>query len=170
MRLEHFAATAKLRAAATNPVPPSFERRWGALLVADIVEYSRLTSINEERTYLLYKSHRRELIDPKIREHGARFVKSTGDGILAEFSTALDTANCAIHIQQGMAERCDGVSEDRRIVFRIGLSCGKIISDPEDIYGHDVNVAALLQQSRSGRYRDDQRGRATGAGYTSVAA
>jgi adenylate cyclase len=121
------------------------ERRWGAFLAADVVEYSRLTSINEERTYFLYKSHRRELIDPKISEHNARFVKSTGDGILAEFATALDATRCAIQVQQSMVERCKDDASDCRIVFRIGLSCGMIIADPEDIYGHEVNVAARLQ-------------------------
>jgi adenylate cyclase len=101
--------------------------------------------LNEERTYLLYKSYRRELIDPEIAKYRARFVKSTGDGVLAEFGTALDAAHCSIEIQRGMAKRCKGVSADRQIVFRIGLSCGNIIVDPEDIYGHDVNVAARLQ-------------------------
>ena len=121
------------------------ERRWGAVLAADVVEYSRLTSLNEERTYFRYKSHRHELIDPKIVEHRARFVKSTGDGILAEFSTAVDAARCAIQVQQSMAERCKDEANDHRIIFRIGLSCGRIIADPEDIYGHEVNVAARLQ-------------------------
>jgi len=100
MRLEHFVAAKK-----PSPIPEHsseamsrfIERRWGAVLAADVVEYSRLTSLNEERTYFRYKSHRHELIDPKIVEHRARFVKSTGDGILAEFSTALDAARCAIH-------------------------------------------------------------------------
>jgi adenylate cyclase len=101
--------------------------------------------LNEERTYFRYKSHRHELIDPKIAEHRARFVKSTGDGILAEFSTAVDAARCAIQVQQSMAERCKDEANDHRIIFRIGLSCGRIIADPEDIYGHEVNVAARLQ-------------------------
>jgi adenylate cyclase len=101
--------------------------------------------LNEERTYFRYKSHRHELIDPKITEHRARFVKSTGDGILAEFGTVLDAARCAVQVQQSMAERCKGEASDHRIVFRIGLSCGRIIADPEDIYGHEVNVAARLQ-------------------------
>ena len=120
-------------------------RRWGAVIAVDVVEYSRLTSMNDERTYFLYKSHRRELIDPKIAEFGARFLKSTGDGIMAEFETALDAASCAVHVQQGMATRCRDEDAETQIVFRIGVSCGKIIADPEDIYGHDVNVAARLQ-------------------------
>lgn len=143
MHVEHFTAVASLPA--SEPTPFFHDRRWGAVLAADVVEYSRLTSLNEERTYLLYKSHRRELLDPKIAEYRARFVKSTGDGILAEFSTALNAALCAVQIQRAMVERCKGMPADRQMVFRIGLSCGNIIADPEDIYGHDVNVAARLQ-------------------------
>ncbi|MBR0797922.1 adenylate/guanylate cyclase domain-containing protein [Bradyrhizobium jicamae] len=120
-------------------------RRWGAIIAVDVVEYSRLTSQNEEQTYLQYKSHRRELIDPKIAEFGARFLKSTGDGVMAEFETALDAARCAVHVQRGMVERCQGEAAETQIVFRIGVSCGRILADPEDIYGHDVNVAARLQ-------------------------
>jgi adenylate cyclase len=148
MRLEHFTAALKsptIPAAPSGAIPLFIERRWGAFLAADVVEYSRLTSLNEEQTYFLYKSHRRELIDPKINEHRARFVKSTGDGILAEFGSALDAARCAVQVQQSMVERCRKATSDCRIVFRIGLSCGRIIADPEDIYGHEVNVAARLQ-------------------------
>jgi adenylate cyclase len=146
--MEHFTA-AGVWAAISGAVDGSKarlpERRWGAVLTADVVEYSRLTSQNEERTYFRYKAHRRELIDPKIAEYRARFVKSTGDGIMAEFETVLDAVRCAVQVQERMVERGKGESEDRRIVFRIGLSCGNIIADTEDIYGHDVNVAARLQ-------------------------
>lgn len=129
MRLEHFTAALKsptIPAAPSGAIPLFIERRWGAFLAADVVEYSRLTSLNEEQTYFLYKSHRRELIDPKINEHRARFVKSTGDGILAEFGSALDAARCAVQVQQSMVERCRKATSDCRIVFRIGLSCGRI--------------------------------------------
>jgi adenylate cyclase len=148
MRLEQFSVSKKppkIPKASRGSISRLIERRWGAVLAADVVEYSRLTSLNEERTYFLYKSHRHELIDPKIIEHGARFVKSTGDGILAEFATVLDAARCAVQVQQNMVERCKDDPSDHRIVFRIGLSCGRIIADPEDIYGHEVNVAARLQ-------------------------
>ena len=84
---------------------PEPERRWGAVLSADVVAFSRLMQLDEERTYNLYKSHRRELIDPKLRQYGARFVKSTGDGIMAEFPTALGATRCALEVQQGMAAR-----------------------------------------------------------------
>ena len=127
------------------PTVPVFERRWGAILTADVVEYSRLTSVDEEQTYVLYQSHRREVLNPKTRQYGARFLKSTGDGILAEFETPIDAARCAIDVQQSMVERCRGIPKDSRIIFRIGLSYGRILVDPEDIYGHHVNVAARLQ-------------------------
>jgi len=124
---------------------PTFERRWGAVLAVDVVEYSRLTILNAELAYHLYKSHRHELLDPKLREYRARFFKSTGDGILAEFETAIDAARCAIDVQKGMIKRCRSVAKNSQIVFRMGLSCGPILADVEDIYGHDVNVAARLQ-------------------------
>jgi adenylate cyclase len=124
---------------------PTLERRWGAVLAVDVVEYSRLTILNAELAYYLYKSHRHELLDPKLREYRARFFKSTGDGILAEFETAIDAARCAIDVQKGMIRRCRSAAKDSQIVFRMGLSCGPILADAEDIYGHDVNVAARLQ-------------------------
>ena len=85
--------------------PPVPERRWGAVLTADVVEYSRLTRIDEEQTYFLYQSHRQEVLYPKTKEYGARFLKSTGDGIMAEFESALDAARCAIDVQRSMDER-----------------------------------------------------------------
>jgi len=124
---------------------PTLERRWGAVLTVDVVEYSRLTFLDPEFAYYLYKSHRNELVDPKLREYRVRFFKSTGDGILAEFETAIDAARCAIDVQTGMIERGRRTAKDSRIVFRMGLSCGPIMADAEDIYGHDVNVAARLQ-------------------------
>jgi adenylate cyclase len=132
-------------AVANEPVAQYPVRRWGAVIALDVVEFSRLSSQNDELTYFQYKSHRRELIDPKLAEFGARFLKSTGDGIMAEFETALDATRCAVHVQQGMAERYQGGAADTQIFFRIGVSCGRIIADVEDIYGHDVNVAARLQ-------------------------
>jgi class 3 adenylate cyclase len=145
MRNIHLNAIEQLRLTHASEAADELERRWGAVLTADIVEFSRLIHIDEENTYSLYKSHRRELLDPKLREYGARFVKSTGDGILAEFPSALDAARCAVDVQQSMAERCQGIARDSCIIFRIGLSWGRIMADLEDIYGHDVNIAARLQ-------------------------
>ena len=124
---------------------PVVQHRSAAILAADVVGFTRLMCINEHRTYEDYKTHRRELIDPMMISHGGRIVKSTGDGFLVEFPSALDAIRCAISVQQGMAERNQLVPADRRIVFRIGLSYGQIIADSDDIYGTEVNVAARLQ-------------------------
>lgn len=148
MYVEQFTATARRQqvdVVANEPIVEYPVRRWGAIVAVDVVEFSRLSSLNDERTYFQYKSHRRELIDPSLVEFSARFLKSTGDGIMAEFATVPDAMRCAVQVQRGMVERSKGKAVDTRIVFRIGLACGKIIADPEDIYGHDVNVAARLQ-------------------------
>jgi len=125
---------------------PMAERRLAAVMAVDMVGYTRLMGVDEGRTYARYKSHRRELIDPKIAELGARVVKSTGDGVLAEFRSALDAVRCAIQLQQNMAERNQGEPDENRIVFRIGLSYGRIIAEAADIYGDEVNIAARLQE------------------------
>jgi adenylate cyclase len=124
---------------------PTAEHRFATVLAADVVGYTRLMSIDEAGTHARYKSRRRELIEPKIAELDARVVKSTGDGVLVEFRNALDAVRCAIQVQQHMAERNRGEPDDHRIVFRIGLSYGRIIVEPDDIYGDEVNIAARLQ-------------------------
>jgi adenylate cyclase len=91
------------------------------------------------------KTHRRELIDPKIAEYGGRIVKTTGDGLLLEFPSVVDAVRCAVDIQRGMAERNADVAPDHRIAFRIGINVGDIIIDGDDIFGDGVNVAARLQ-------------------------
>jgi adenylate cyclase len=121
------------------------ERRLTAILAADVAGYSRLTSAAEEDTHLRLKEHLRVLIDPKIIEYRGRVVKNTGDGILAEFSSVVDAARCAIEIQRRMAERNINVPEERRIEFRIGVNIGKVIIDSGDIFGNGVNVAVRLE-------------------------
>jgi adenylate cyclase len=116
-----------------------------AVLAADVVGYTHLMCSDEALTYESYKSHRRELIDPMVASHGARVIKSTGDGFLAEFPSASAAVRCALLMQLSMAERNRDVSADRRIVFRIGLSYGRIIAETNDIYGEEVNIAARLQ-------------------------
>jgi len=91
------------------------------------------------------KRHRRELVDPKIKEHRGRTVKLTGDGILVEFASVVDAVRCAVDIQRGMAERNVEVPAERRIEYRIGLNLGDIIIDDKDIYGDGVNIAARLE-------------------------
>jgi adenylate cyclase len=121
------------------------ERRLAAILAADVAGYSRLMGIDEEGTLAALKACRRELIDPKITEHHGRIVKTTGDGALVEFASAVDAARCAMEIQRGMAERNAAIPEDRRIEFRIGINVGDIIIDENDIYGDGVNIAARVE-------------------------
>jgi adenylate cyclase len=121
------------------------ERRLAAILAADVVQYSRLMGVDEEGTLAALKACRRELIDPKIAEHHGRIVKTTGDGALVEFASAVDAVRCAMEIQCFMAERNADVPEDRRIEFRIGVNVGDIIIDEGDIYGEGVNIAARVE-------------------------
>jgi adenylate cyclase len=120
-------------------------RKLSAILAADVVGYSRLMGLDEEGTLERFKAHRAELIDRKIAEHQGRIVKTTGDGLLVEFSSVVDAVRCAVEIQRDMAERNAGVPQDRRIDFRIGINLGDIIVDGDDIYGDGVNVAARLE-------------------------
>ena len=121
------------------------ERRLAAILAADVAGYSRLMGVDEEGTLAALKAYRRELIDPKIAEHRGRIVKTTGDGALVEFASAVDATRCAMEIQRAMAERNADVAEDRRIEFRIGINVGDIIIDEGDIYGDGVNIAARVE-------------------------
>jgi TolB-like protein len=121
------------------------QRRLAAILSADVVGYSRLMGADEAGTLAALKAHRRELIDPRIAEHGGRMVKLMGDGALVEFASAVDAVECAVAIQEEMARRNLAEADGRRITFRIGINVGDIISDGEDIYGDGVNVAARLE-------------------------
>ena len=121
------------------------ERRLAAILAADVAGYSRLMGAGEEATLAALKACRRELIDPKIAEYRGRIVKTTGDGALVEFPSAVDAVRCAIEIQRAMAARNTAIPEDRRIEFRIGINVGDIIIDEGDIYGDGVNIAARVE-------------------------
>jgi adenylate cyclase len=121
------------------------DRRFAAILAADIAGYSRLMSVDEEGTLRQLKAHRKELIDPKITEHRGRIVKTTGDGMLVEFVSVVDAVRCAVDIQRNMIERNAEVPAERRIQFRVGINVGDIIIDESDIYGDGVNVAARLE-------------------------
>jgi TolB-like protein len=122
------------------------ERRLIAILAADVAGYSRLMGADEEGTLAQLKAHRRALIDPKITEHRGRIVKTTGDGMLVEFASAVDALRCAVEVQRGMAERNAEVPQDRRIEFRVGINVGDIIIDSGDIHGEGVNIAARLER------------------------
>ena len=121
------------------------ERRLAAILAADIAGYSRLMGADEEGTLARVKTHRRELIDPKISEHKGRIVKTTGDGILIEFPSVIEALACAVAIQRGMVERNAGTPEEERITFRVGVNLGDIIVEDGDIHGDGVNIAARLE-------------------------
>ena len=120
-------------------------RRLAAILAADVVGYSRLMGADEEGTHERLKAHLRELVDPKIREHHGRIVKTTGDGVLAEFASVVDAVRCAGEIQRAMADRDLDLAEERRLRFRIGVNLGDVIVDGGDIYGDGVNIAARLE-------------------------
>jgi class 3 adenylate cyclase len=121
------------------------DRRLAAIFAADVAGYSRLMGRDEEGTHAALKSVRRSLFDQKIEQHHGRIVKSTGDGALVEFASAVDAVRCAIEIQRGMAERNNDIPNDRRIEFRIGINIGDIILDEADIYGDGVNIATRLE-------------------------
>src|SRR5438034_3154518 len=121
------------------------ERRLAAILAADVAGYSRLMGADEEGTLAALKELRRDLADPKIKEHRGRIVKTTGDGLLVEFASVVDAMRCAVEVQHEMAERNAGVPEERRIQFRMGINLGDIIKDGRDIYGDGVNVASRLE-------------------------
>jgi TolB-like protein len=125
------------------------ERRLAAILAADVAGYSRLMGIDEEGTLMALKACRRDLFDPKIAEHRGRIVKTTGDGVLVEFVSAVDAMRCAMEIQRAMAERNIATAEDRRVEFRIGINVGDIIRDEGDIYGDGVNIAARVESLAS---------------------
>jgi adenylate cyclase len=103
------------------------ERRLAAILAADVAGYSRLVGADEEGTLARFKTIRADLVDPKINEHYGRIVKTTGDGLLAEFSSVIDALRCAIEVQAGMTERNAAVPSDRRIEWRIGINVGDIV-------------------------------------------
>jgi TolB-like protein/class 3 adenylate cyclase len=121
------------------------ERRLAAVLAADVAGYSRLMGRNEERTLADLKALRKILVDPQIASHRGRIVKTTGDGMLVEFASAVDAVRSAVEVQRSVAEQNATVPQDQRIEFRIGIHVGDIIFDDNDIFGDGVNIAARLE-------------------------
>jgi TolB-like protein/class 3 adenylate cyclase len=121
------------------------ERRLAAVLAADVAGYSRLMGIDEEGTLARLKAIRKALVDPTIATHRGRIVKTTGDGVLVEFASAVDAVRGAVEVQRGIAEQNASLPQDRRIEFRIGIHVGDIIIDENDIFGDGVNIAARLE-------------------------
>jgi adenylate cyclase len=124
----------------------SERRKLAAILVADVVGYSRLAGIDEERTLARLRDLRSDLIDPTIAVHNGRVVKRTGDGILIEFRSVVDAVRCAIVVQNSMVERNMGLPPDRRIDFRVGIHIGDVVEEVDgDLMGDGVNIAARLE-------------------------
>jgi TolB-like protein/class 3 adenylate cyclase/Flp pilus assembly protein TadD len=120
-------------------------RRLAAVLAADVAGYSRLVGADEEGTLSRLKALRAKVIDPNIAEHRGRIVKTTGDGLLVEFASVVDTLRCAVEIQATVAESNAPLPADKRIQFRIGINVGDIVVEEDDIFGDGVNVAARLE-------------------------
>jgi len=120
-------------------------RRLAAILAADVAGYSRLIGADEEGTLNRLRSIRTDVINPKVTEHHGRIVKTTGDGLLVEFTSVIDALRCASEIQTAMAEANVGIAADKRIEFRIGVHQGDIVVEDGDIFGDGVNVAARLE-------------------------
>jgi len=121
-------------------------RKLAAILVADVVGYSRLAGADEDRILARLRTLRSDLIDPTVAVHHGRFVKRTGDGAIIEFRSVVDAVRCAIEVQNGMAERNAGLPEDRRIEFRVGVHLGDVVEEEDgDLMGDGVNIAARLE-------------------------
>ena len=117
-----------------------------AILVADVVGFSRLAAADEDRTLARLRALRSDLIDPTLAVHKGRMVKRIGDGFLAEFRSVVGAVQCAIEMQHGMVERNAGVPAERRIEFRIGVHLGDVVEEADgDLMGDGVNIAARLE-------------------------
>jgi adenylate cyclase len=121
-------------------------RKPAAILVSDVVGYSRLTGADEDRILARLRTLRSDLIDPTIAVHRGRIAKRTGDGSIIEFRSVVDAVNCAIEVQGAMVERNAEVAPDKRIEFRIGIHLGDVVAEADgDLMGDGVNIAARLQ-------------------------
>ena len=121
-------------------------RKLVAILVADVVGYSRLAGADEDRTLARLRALRSDLIDPTIAVHHGRIVKRTGDGSIIEFRSVVDAVRCAIEVQSGLAERNAGLPPEKRIEFRVGIHLGDVVEESDgDLMGDGVNIAARLE-------------------------
>jgi adenylate cyclase len=121
-------------------------RKIAAILVSDVVGYSRLAGADEDRTLSRLRGLRSDLIDPAIAAHHGRIVKRTGDGSIIEFRSVVDAVRCAMEVMTGLIERNAGVLPERRIEFRVGIHLGDIVEESDgDLMGDGVNIAARLE-------------------------
>jgi adenylate cyclase len=125
--------------------PVRVERRLSAIMAADVAGYSRLMHRDEEATHAKLTALLMEAVHPAIAEHGGRIVKNTGDGLLAEFPSAVEAVRGAVQFQTRVDELTIEDAEDRRIAFRVGINIGDVIVEPHDIFGDGVNIAARLE-------------------------
>jgi len=121
------------------------ERKLAAIMAADVVGYSRLMGADEVGTLRALKAARKDHIDPAIAAHGGRIVKTTGDGLLADFPSVVEAVGCAVAFQRELNQRNADVAEDKRIVYRVGINIGDVIIEGKDIFGDGVNIAARLE-------------------------
>jgi adenylate cyclase len=121
------------------------ERRLAAILAADVVGYSRMMGANEVGTLTAIKAWHTDIIQPLMTKHSGRVVKLMGDGVLAEFASAVNAVECAVELQKTMAAASEGVAEGRRITLRVGINLGDVIVEGTDLYGDGINIAARLE-------------------------
>jgi TolB-like protein/class 3 adenylate cyclase len=146
MEAHHAQATATRRSGDLGISAMTETRKLAAILVSDVVGFSRLAGADEDRILARLRALRSDLIDPTIAVHRGRVVKRTGDGAIVEFRSVVDAVNCAIEVQKAMVERNAGVPEDRRIEFRVGIHIGDVVEESDgDLMGDGINVAARLE-------------------------
>lgn len=121
------------------------ERKLTAILLADVVGYSRLMAIDEEGTHARLKAHLKEFIEPTVGGHHGRVVRTEGDSFLADFDSVVEAVQCAMDVQTGMEQRNADVPQEKQIRLRIGVNMGDVISEQDGIYGSSVNMAARLE-------------------------
>ncbi len=141
-------------------------RRLAAVLVADVVGFSRLMAADEAGTLAALRERRKGAVEPLVRDNGGRIVKFLGDGVLVEFSSAVNALGCALALQQAMGEANAGLSEERQIRLRIGINLGEVVGEGTDIFGDGVNIAARLEALAepggiciSGKMQEEVRGK-----------
>ena len=135
-------------------------RKLAAILVSDVVGYSRLAGVDQDEILARLRTLRSDLIDPTIAVHHGRIVKRTGDGSIIEFRSVVDAVRCAIEVQNGMVERNAGLPPEKRIEFRVGIHLGDVVEEADgDLMGDGVNIAARLEGIGAARRDLPVRGR-----------
>lgn len=118
------------------------QRRLAAIVATDVAGYSRLVGLDEEGTLTALRTLRKELIDPLLAKHGGRVANTAGDSLLLEFPSVVDAVRCSIAVQEGMHERNQGIDDDKRILFRVGIHLGDVIADGDDLLAWIIHAGA----------------------------